>query len=509
MGTRLSRAVGTVFWTTLVGRVLGFLRELLIAQVFGMSAVTDSYVVATTLPTVLMAVVPGAFNAAAVPLLTRLRGDRAGTRRLFGLLLGWSLPAALLAAVVGVAAAPAILHLLAPAFPAATDRIAVPMFRIVTPVLVWVAFLGVAGSVLNAQGHFLAPSIGPGLASLGVIGAVVFLHGPLGFWCIPLGVAAGYTLQGLAVLAALLFRGVAPALSFSTRDPALRQVGRLLWPMAAGASVGQLGLFVDRIFASGLPPGSVSALNYAGRVLELPLGLFVGAVTVPLLPRLSELAGDVPALRREVERFGVYLAAVLLPLSVFLLLAGGPVVAVLFQRGAFLAHDTRVTAFALTFFALGLLPMALRDLFARAFYALGDTATPAWVGAAGVGVNILLDFLLIHPLAQGGLALGTAGAAWAGSLVLAGLLYRRVSLGAGGGFGVSLWRLALATGVCAGVVWAVRPEILGLPGGLWGWAAQVGLFLLAALGSFFAAAWLLGVGEARSAVRRLGRGGRA
>ena len=280
-------------------------------------------------------------------------------------------------------------------------------------------------------------------------------------------------------------------------------------PILLATGAGQLGLVVDRILASGLTEGSISALNFGTRLTQLPLGIFIMAVTTVLNPTFSQLAADreMHGLRRAMVagvRASIFLT---IPMAVGLIVLREPIVRVLFERGAFDPRATEMTAFAVLFFSVGLLPMALREVISRVYFALQDTMTPMMLGIAAVAVNIILNFALIGPLAHGGLALATSLASYFAVFILFAVLRKR--LGGLGGLEMldSLWRVSLASGVMGAGVYALWPALAKVypAPGFFLEAVLLAASICAGAAVYAVAAYLLGLPELKSGLDFAGK----
>jgi putative peptidoglycan lipid II flippase len=454
------RAAAVVGAATLASRVLGFLRDLAVAQVFGAGPATDAFFVAFRLPNLLRRLVAeGALSPAYIPVFTEYltTRPRAELLRMFRAVSGGTALVLAGLTLAGVVGAPLLVRVMAPGFFAdpVTGYLTVRLTRIMFPYLFFVGLAALAMGMLNAQRHFVTPALAPIMLNLAMIGAVFgvapYLREPV--FGLAVGVLVGGLGQFLIQVPSLARRGLLIAPTLDRHHPAVRRIVHLMTPVALGQSATQLNILVDTIIASFLIGGSVSYLYYADRLVEFPLGVFGIAIATAVLPTLSEQAatGD-PAALRATQSFALRLAAfVSLPAGVGLLVLREPLVRVLYQRGEFGSVATAQTAWALGFYALGLVGFGSVKIGAQAFYALGDTRTPVKVAVGAMALNSVLAVALAFPLRHGGLALATACSATANSLALAWLLRRR--LGAAGAAAVPGARRA----------WA---RIVGASGGL-------------------------------------------
>jgi putative peptidoglycan lipid II flippase len=428
------RSVLTVGAWTMASRVLGFARDILIAARLGAGPVADAFFVALKLPNLFRRLFgEGAFNSAFVPAFAGalVKDGRAAAQDLaerMGTLLGLWLG---LLTVVGFVFMPQVIGALAPGFVSNPDKfaLAVDLTRITFGYLPLICLTALVSGVLNALDRFAAAAAAPVFFNLLLMSALVGLSpyvatpGHALAWGV---LASGFVQLGLVWWAA---QRAGMALGF--RKPALTppvvQVLRRMVPGVFGAGITQINLAVDVIIASLLPSGAVSYLYYADRVAQLPLGVVGAALGTALLPLLSRQlrSGQRLSAHRSLNR-GVELALLLtLPAAAGLAAAAGPIIAALFQRGAFGEAAAAASAAALMAYAFGLPAFVLVKVFAPGFFARGDTATPVKVGLFTVALNLGLNLLFMGPLGHMGVALATSCAAWVNAGLLAWLLARR------------------------------------------------------------------------------------
>ncbi|MEW6572175.1 MAG: murein biosynthesis integral membrane protein MurJ [Bacillota bacterium] len=465
----VARATAVVMAATLVSKLLGFGREASLAAVFGASRVTDAYLVAAVIPTLLFAVVGAAITTVGIPVLSDYLHQKEKQAHLTSLV--WSSFHAvagllLLLCLVALPFAPWLVKLLAPGFGPEQAALTTHLVRIMLPATLFMGLAGWAQGVLNAHKHFAAPAA-VGIPYNLILIAAIFLSGALWgiavvAWATVLAIASQFFIQvPVLVRIGIRYRPV-----FDPRHPGLKRMAVLVLPVLVGVGAGQVNLVVDRILASGLAEGSISALNYAFKVLQLPWGLFAIPLVTVLYPSLAEhsAVGDLEGLRERLARGLGALAFLVLPLAVGIIVLRRELVVFLYQRGAFDAVDAQMTAFALLFYTLGLLFIVWRDYLARAFYALQNTATPMWTGLVTVGVNIGLNLILVRYLAHGGLALATSIAALVGCVLLL-VLLRRCLGHIGGRYTVrETGKVAVAAVLMGAAVWWINGFGLALLG---------------------------------------------
>lgn len=425
---RIAQAAALIMVVTLAGRFFGFFREMLTARHFPVELV-DAYVVAYTLPNIFGVTMTGAFMAAFIPAFTQLlvEGDKERAWRLGSTIFNAVFLVFTVIVALGMVFAPIVVNLIAPGFAGERMELTADLMRIMFPTLIFVSVAGITMGMLNSFHHFLTPSLGPLVASATVITAILTLAPSMGIYGLAVGTLVGIFLQLAIQLPSLPKYGFRYQWVLDLKDPLVRQIGLLIVPVLIGVGIGQVNILIDRILASGLPAGSIAALNFANLVMQLPMGIFVQAIAVPIFPAFSTLAaqGDLPGLQRALGRGTNYYSLLLIPMTVGMMVLSVPTIRIIFERGAFTAENTLATAVALFWYALGLFPSAMRDLYTRMFYALQDTRTPVKIGAFSVGVHIILNLILIRYMAHGGLALATSIATGLNMVILAWLLWKR------------------------------------------------------------------------------------
>lgn len=429
-----ARAVATVGGLTMVSRVAGFVRDVLTAAVLGAGPVADAFFVALKLPNLFRRLfAEGAFSVAFVPLFARtvtMEGRPAAVRfaeEALAVLLAVLVPFTLAA----VAAMPWLMHALAPGFadePAKFD-IAVSLARTTFPYLMLVALVALLGGVLNALDRFGPFAAAPIAFNLTLIAALLAAR-PLGLDPGP-AMAAAVTLSGMVQLVWMAWAcrgaGVELRLRVPTLTPGVRRLLRLIGPGALGAGVVQVNLFINMVIASFLPSGAVSFLYYADRLNQLPLGVIGIAIGTALLPLLARhaAADDREGLRAGLSRALEYGLLLGLPAAVALVVAGRPIVAALFERGAFGPVETAATAAALAAYAVGIPAFVIVKALSAAFFARQDTATPVRAAIVVTAANTALGVALLPWLGHVGVALATGLAGWLNMALLAAALHRR------------------------------------------------------------------------------------
>ena len=484
----LLRALATVSSMTLLSRILGFVRDFVIARSFGAGLATDAFFVAFKLPNLLRRLfAEGAFSQAFVPILSEYRNKRPeeDTRQLVDRVTTALLSVLFAVTLLGIAVAPVLVYLSAPGFSsdAAKFDLTVTLTRITFPYIFFMSLVALAGGILNTWNRFAVPAFTPVLLNLSFIGMALFAAPYFSQPAMALGWAVflGGLLQLALQVPALMKIGMLPRLtSFGTawRDEGVRRILLLMGPAVLGVSVSQISLLINTIFASFLATGSVSWLYYADRLMEFPAGLLGAALGTILLPSLSKAhAGQRSEEYSGLLDWGLRLTLLLaLPASLGLAMAATPLVATLFHHGAFTANDVTQTRAALLGYSVGLTALILVKVLAPGFYASQNIRTPVKIALISLAVTQALNLALIIPFRHAGLALSISLAA----CVNAGLLYhglRRHGLfSPSPGWGRFIVKIAIALGVMAlvlGVVVGDDARWLAMGAGEKAWRTMV------------------------------------
>jgi len=448
---------------TLSSRILGFIRDIILARLLGTGLRADAFFVALKIPNLFRSFVgEGATNAAVVPVFSEYQANSEKSEfwRFVSVMLVLALMALSIITLIGILTAPLIVRLIAPGFMADPEKLTltIRLTKLIFPYLVLIGLAAYSMAVLHSFRSFTAPAFSPCLFNLALIVGALFssqwMQEPV--FGLAGAVIVGGFLQLIVQVIALKRNGMRWYRPVTLRHPGAAQVGRLLVPRMIGAGVYQLTVFIDTFCASLaaiVGAGGISAIYYANRIIQFPMGLFSIALASAVLPTLSGLvAGE------NMDRFKGTLAFslknifyVIFPASVLMILLAEPVIRALFERGAFDAYSTGITSSALLFYSLGLFSFSAIKILVSAFYALQDTKTPVKVAAVCLGINTVLNFILMFPMGIGGIALASSVAATADFIILFILLEKKI-----GQLEVGLraytFKLLLASVVMAGVV---------------------------------------------------------
>ncbi|MDT8438480.1 MAG: murein biosynthesis integral membrane protein MurJ [Wenzhouxiangellaceae bacterium] len=518
----LLRSASTFSAMTLVSRLLGLARDIVLSRSFGASAATDAFFVAFKIPNFLRRLfAEGSFSLAFVPVLAeyRARDDKSELKSLIDATTGCLLAVLLVLTGLGVLAAPWVVAAFAPGFADQPEQqqLAASLLRITFPYLPLIALTALAGGILNTLGRFAVPALTPALLNICLIAAAVLFAPQFAepIEALAWGVLAAGVVQ-LAVQVPVLARhGVLPRPWPDFSHPGVRRILKLMLPTLFGSSVAQINLMLDVLIASLLIEASISWLYYGDRLMEFPLGLFGVALSVVVLPTLASqhARADRVEFRATLDwalRLGVLIA---LPAATGLALLAEPIVATLFHYGRFAAEDVQMAALALACYCAGLPAFIGVKILAPAFYARQDTMTPVRIGIIALSANMVLNIVFVlsiagtlaggfdagiratlaaHPGVHAGLALASAASAWLNAALLwrnlrarddaAGLPWRVIGQSA---FGCALMAIVLLMLSPATSGWLEQ----GLAGRI-GWLTG-----LVGLGALVYAATLLALGR--------------
>ena len=489
----------------MASRLLGLLREIVAAALFGASNEKAAYVIGYYLPFFFQRLLlGGTLSVVFIPTITEYltRGERAETERVTATLFNLILLLGAAMVLLGEVLAPLLVRLAAPGFAAqGLIPLAIELTRIIFIAMFFLALAVYATGFLQAHQHFTVPALAPLLFNLVIIGGTLWLGPRIGITGLAIAWVGGTAAQFAMQWPAMRRAGFRYRPLLNLRHPAVRKFVRLAVPAMLGLAVLEVNAYVSRFFASFLPPGpgvnAVAVLDYAYEVMQAPVGIIAVSIATAVFPTLARQAAEQDSAGlRATTAFGLRMVLVLiLPVLALVLALADPLVRLLFQRGEFTSGATAAVAAALRGYTLGLGAVAAYYIITRAFYALQDMATPVKVGGGMILFNAVLAFLLMRPLGATGIALATSivnvtnaalllwllrrrlgtfegrrtfvtGARASAAAVLAGLAAAGVSVYAAGWFGPDTLSTALLLVVAAGLgmgiyllaSWALRVE---------------------------------------------------
>jgi putative peptidoglycan lipid II flippase len=509
----LIKATGTIGGLTLVSRIAGFAREMLMSRVMGASWQADAFFVAFRLPNTFRRLFgEGAFSAGFVPLYSqRLHGEggEKDAKNFSEEVLAVFVPTLVLFALV--------FEIIMPLFVAAIsgysgEKLALATFltRITFPYLVLISLVSLFSGILNSLAKFTAAAFAPALLNLAMLSALIFVPtgGHITATALAIAVTLGGVLQIGLLIAACARAGIVLKLRKPKMTPGVRQFVRVVIPATLGAGVYQISAFIDTFFLTRIGTGSMSYFNYADRLNQLPLGVIGAALGTAILPQVSRHvgAGEADKAARVQGQAAELAMLMCLPAALALAVSAGPLVSALFEGGRFSAADASITAMTLAIIVLGLPAYVLVKVLTPGFYSRQDTATPVKTAVVVLAANIALNFILIPPFGIAGLASAIAICSWLNCVILYVILHRR------GHFRIEAWLASrIARQLLAGA--AMVAALVAIRMGLASWfSGSVGHRLagvMAIVGGgmivYFPLVWILGgtdKDELRSLLRR-------
>ncbi|MEM9242530.1 MAG: murein biosynthesis integral membrane protein MurJ [Pseudomonadota bacterium] len=503
MSKKLVKSVFLFSSNTLLSRVLGFARDMILAQLFGASAGLDAFLVAFRIPNFMRRLfAEGAFSQAFIPVLVDYRQQHSEQKlRQFIADTSGSLALILLMIVIlGILIAPVLIHIFAPGFTHSSNRylLANAMLRITFPYILLISLVALSSALLNTYGSFGVPAFTPVLLNLSLISCALFLAPKLATHIVALawGVLIAGILQCLFLLPFLARRKllIRPRINF--KNPGVRRVLTLMGPAIVGVSVAQINLLVDMLFASFLATGSVSWLYYSERLMMFPLGIFGVAIATVILPKLSQHAAvdDKKVYSQTLDWALRLLLLIGLPSVLGLFFLANQILATLFHYKQFNAHDVIMSGESLMAFAFGLQGMMMIKVLASGFYAHKNIKTPVKIAVIAMVSNIIFNIVLIIPLRHAGIALATSLSALLNSALLWWNLKRHDLYQATAGWKIYLSRLLVANVLLAIFLYLVRGSVSNWLIQTWHWRfTHLLLLLFGAIILYCAALWLLGL----------------
>lgn len=433
--SKIARAAGIVGGATLISRILGFIRDSMIAKIFGAGMAADAFFVAFRIPNMFRRLLgEGSLTSSFIPVFTEYlkQKSKEEAREMANAFFSLSLVVLSLTTIGGIIFAPQIVTILAHGFASTPEKydLTVTLTRMMFPYLFFIGLVAVCMGILNSLRHFAAPALSPVLLNVSIILSMLllapFFEQPV--MALAVGVLIGGVSQLALQLPFLWKSGMNIKLGWKPRHPGVVRVGWLMAPSIFGLAVTQINVLVDTIVASFLKEGTVSYLYYADRLLEFPMGIFAIAIATAVLPTMSEKAAknDMDGVK-ETFSYALRLTLFLtIPAMIGLISLGIPIISILFQRGLFSFNSTFETSLALYGFAIGLPAFAGVRIIVPVFYSLQDTKTPVKVAFWAMLTNVICDIVFMYPLEQFGLSLATSLAACVNFTILAYILRKKI-----------------------------------------------------------------------------------
>ncbi|MHB8123705.1 MAG: murein biosynthesis integral membrane protein MurJ [Desulfuromonadaceae bacterium] len=458
----IARAAGILGSATMLSRIMGMVRDMVVSRLFGAGLATDAFFAAFQIPNMLRRFfAEGALTSAFVPTfsatLTKRGDDKA--RELANTCFTLLTIIMALVTLAGIILSPLIVSLMFPGFKAEPGKfeLAVLLNRLMFPYIFFISLVALCMGILNTLRHFFTPAISTVFLNISMIVAAlclrVFFEAPI--TALAVGVLIGGCIQLALQIPVLWKKGFPLKPNFNFNSPEVRSIALLMLPSVFGVGVYYLNIMVSAILASLLPQGSVSYLYYAQRLFEFPQGIFTVSVAQAVLPSMSRqaAAGDVAAMK-ETLSFGVRLTLfITIPAMAGLMVCSTPIFSLIFMGGAFDYQTAVNSASALLYYSVGLSFVALTRVLAPVFYALKDTRTPVITALITFVINLGLSLVLMGPLKHGGLALATTLSAFCNMLMLLWLLRRKIGSFGGSGIMLTAFKSTAASIPMAAAVW--------------------------------------------------------
>jgi len=466
--SQVVKAAGLLMGTMIISRILGYLRDVFIYVQFGQNRITDAYNAAFSIPDfIYMILVGGALSAAFIPVFSSYiaTGKEEDGWKVASIVFNWIAIFLAVCLIIGYLFTPQLIRLLVPGFDPGAMEMTVNLTRIMFFQVIFMSLSGISMGILNSFKHFTSPAVGSVIYNLGIILGGLLLAAPIeaiwpgyGIAGFSIGVVIGAAANFLVQVPALRHVGLHYSFSLDFHHPGVKRLIFLMMPVFIGLSVSQINLFINQNLASMLPEGIVAALRSAQRIMQMPIGIFAIAIAMAVFPTLTSQAA-----KKEIKEFkqtaslGIRsVIYITLPCAVGLAVLRIPIIRFIFEfsGGRFTHQATLATADALLFYCIGLFAYGVIHVLSRTFYALQDTFTPVIAAVCSIGVNIAFSLLLVHPMAQGGLALAYSLAGIFNMLLLLFLLRRKTGSIDGKVLLTSFCRIAVACAVLGGVAWA-------------------------------------------------------
>jgi len=431
----IARAAGLMSIATFISRILGYVKDMILAKFFGATGIADTFFVAFRIPNLLRELfAEGSMSSAFIPVLTEYQTKNGieEANRLVRITFTFVLIIIGLICIAGIIFAPSIVTLIAPGFVEVPEKfsLTVLLTRVMFPFLLFISLAAIAMGALNTRRIFFIPSLAPAMLNIAIILTVLILAPGMEqpIVAVAIGVALGGFIQFAFQLPSFFKSGYGLQLAYDVKHPGLKKMSILILPATMGMAVAQINIFISTILASYLPEGSITYLYYSMRLIQFPIGIFGVAMGMAVLPALSEHAvkGEFDKLKDDFSFALRLLFFITIPAMAGLIALREPIVNILFQRGKFDYTATVGTAQALLFYSMGIWAIVGVRIVTAGFYSMQDTRTPVKVAAIALAANIIFSFILMKPLKHSGLALANALASGVNFTLLFFFLHRKL-----------------------------------------------------------------------------------
>lgn len=433
------KATGIISLGTFSSRILGFIRDIVLASILGTHFKADAFFVAFRIPNLFRNLVgEGATNSAVIPVLSEYVGgkDKRKLWNFVSVIFIWAFMILFCLTILGMLFSPFLVRAIAPGFIASQDKLllTIQLTRWMFPYLIFIGLTALCMGILYTLRSFVTPAFSPCLLNIAII-----ISAFIGYqlkqepvYSLAIGVLIGGILQLVVQIGPLIKNGFQWSGPLLRSHPGVKKVGKLFLPRILGAGVYQLNVFIDTFCASLshiVGAGGISAIYYASRIIQFPMGIFGIALTSALLPTLSNLATekDMDSFKKTIIFSLKTIIFVMLPTSIIFIVLSTPLIRILFERGEFNIYSTQITSWTLLFYAMGLVSFGATKVMITALHSLQDTSTPVKVAGFCLVVNMMLNFILMGPLKTGGIALASSISATMSFLMLFYAFKKRVN----------------------------------------------------------------------------------
>lgn len=497
MTKSITAAALAVMVINVVVKLLGFAREMIIARVFGATPVVDAYVTAYTIPYFLQAVLGAAIVTVTVPIITKylVNGNRQESYLVTNYVVNFTALLMAVFCVAGIALAPLLVKITTPWLPDVTAKMAADMMRIMLPTAFFMGIGMVLAGFLNANHRFVVPAFAPGLCSIIIIASLLIVGADGGIYSLAVATLIGFLAYFILLIPASYRMGYRYQPRLSLHHPDVNRALASLIPIMLGTSVNQIYYLINRFFASGLEAGVISILNYASKLMNVPLSVFIAAIAVAIYPSLTEYAlKDDRQHLNDSLRKGVGITMLIsIPAAVGLIALRLPLVELVYEGGAFTHQDTLLTSAALLWYSIGLFGLSIVMVLNRVYYAFSDIRTPVYAALLAVAVNIVVSVATIGWLGENGLALANSVAAIAHMCFFFFLLKRYLPMLRFRPYLAPFFKITFAACLMGVLVWSLQKGMIAV--GLDSALLLVILGLFVGIASFIFLARLLHVAE--------------
>lgn len=407
-----AQAAGIVLMATIFTKLIGFFREILIAKHFGAGLEADAYIVASGLPVILFVSMGAAISTSFLPLFSKkLEEEGEKSALMFGnSIINFSLLFTAAVSIICIIMAPIIVRIMAPNFSGEAFSLTVKLSRVMFPILVFIFLSSVETSILHSFKRFTVPAFISIPYNFIIIFYLIFLTDKFGVLGLAAATLMGWVSQFIVQLPFLAQVGYRYRLKLNLRDKDLIGIVYLSIPIIIGTTVQQLNTLVDRALASGLEEGSIAALSYANKMYFISAMTFVVAIRTVIYPKLCSLYNQdkIKEFLKNLDHALRMVIYILLPFVVLMIVLRKPIIQLVFERGQFDSRSTYLTSIAFLFYSIGAIGFGVQEIINRGFYAMGDTKTPMIIGGITIGINIILNIILVRIMGIGGIALATS-----------------------------------------------------------------------------------------------------